>query len=191
MHIRSTIINYLEHTRKTSTGIAYVYCTYNDPLYTAENLLASLLEQLCQQQSLICSEVLASWKSHSRLRTRPLMPEWSNLLQTVGRDFPELFVVIDALDECSEWNRNREIFLAEVRKSLPHARLLVTSRHIPTIESKFRRDLRVDIRANDEDVKSFLTTYINQREEFADLIGEREDLREEIVRTIVGQTDGM
>ena len=112
-------------------------------------------------------------------------------MQIVGQDFPELFVVIDALDECSEQNRNRDIFLEEVHKSLPHARLLVTSRHIPAIQSKFRDDSRIDIRASDEDVKSFLTTYISQREVLADLIGEREDLREEIVRTIVSKTKGM
>ena len=154
-------------------------------------MIASLLEQLCQQKSLIPPEFLVSWKSHTRLRTRPLISEWSQLLQSIGQDFHELFVVIDALDECSEYNRTREDFLTEVRKSLPHARLLVTSRHFPTIASKFKGDSRIDIRANDQDIKSFLGSYIDQRDELVELIGDQDDVREEIVETVASKTNGM
>jgi hypothetical protein len=73
-----------------------------------------------------------------------MIDEYSSLLQTEVRRFPKVFIVIDALDECPESNGTRASFLAEIRKLQPNIHLLVTSRHILTMESRLARNVKQD-----------------------------------------------
>ena len=171
--------------------MAYVYVTYNEPLHTAENLIASLLQQLCQQKASTPETVLGSYKEHVKSKTRPKLSEYSRMLSSVCQTFSNIFVVVDALDECSETHSNRENFMTELLKMSPKTRLLVTSRHFASIKSKIKGDSFVEIRADDDDVESFLQNYISQHRELAALIRDRDDLRNEIIDTVVSKSKGM
>ena len=113
------------------------------------------------------------------------------MLSLVCETFSNIFIVVDALDECSETDGNRENFMTELLKLPPKTRLLVTSRHIASIESKIKGDSFVEIRADDDDVKSFLQNYISQHRELAALIKRRDCLEDKIVNTVLSKSKGM
>jgi hypothetical protein len=189
---RSVVINYLERAfKKENVGIAYIYCTYREQNQTAVNLVASLLKQLIQQQLAVSGNILELYRRHRSRQTHPPLSEYSRLLQAELRHFSKIFIVIDALDECSEESRIREHFLAEVRKLLPMIRLLVTSRHIPDIERKFEGAARLEICARDKDIKRYLESRIESQLPLAGYVRTDPTLRSDILTTIVEKAHGM
>ncbi|KAL9008772.1 MAG: hypothetical protein Q9173_006135, partial [Seirophora scorigena] len=105
--------------------------------------------------------------------------------------FDEVFIIIDALDECPAADQNRTTFIGGVRGLLPKVRLMVTSRDIPSIAKIFRSDLHLHIRATDQDVKLFVESQIDQKAELSDLLEDHDDVRSMITATVVGKSHGM
>jgi hypothetical protein len=189
---RSVVINYLERTiKQENVGIAYIYCTHREQNQTAENLVASLLKQLIQQRSAIPGNIRDLYRHHRNKQTHPPLSEYSRLLQAELRHFSKVFIVIDALDECSEEGRIREHFLAEVQKLLAVVRLLVTSRHMPDIERKSEGEARLEIRASDEDVERYLESRIESQLPLANYVEMDHALRRDILNTIIRRAHGM
>ena len=101
--------------RNTSdVGIGWVYCIYNETGQTAQKLLASLLQQFCRQKGPLSPELSKSYEYHCRHDTRPLVPDISRLLRSEVKHFSKVYIVIDALDECPESDRTRDVFLTEI-----------------------------------------------------------------------------
>jgi len=99
--------------------------------------------------------------------------------------------VIDALDECSEENRIREHFLAEIQGLSPMVQLLVTSRHIPDIKHKFEGAARLEISASDRDIKRYLESRIERQLPLASYVSTNPALRSDILTTITLKAHGM
>jgi hypothetical protein len=81
--------------------------------------------------------------------------------------------------------------MAEVRKLLPKVRLLVTSRHIPDIERKFKGGAGLEIRASDEDIKRYLESRIESQNPLAGYVKTDPTLRSDILTTIIEKAHGM
>ena len=99
--------------------------------------------------------------------------------------FKKVFVVVDALDECS--NETRAEFLTALRNLPSTVSLLVTSRDLPP---DFQGVRQLDIRANDRDVQH----YIQGRLHLTDLkihVNREPTLGGDIVKAITGNIDGM
>jgi hypothetical protein len=149
------------------------------------------LKQLIQQRPDIPSNIRDLYRHHRNRQTHPPLSEYSRLLQAELRHFLKVFIVIDALDECSEENRIREHFLAEVQKLSPMVRLLFTSRHMPDIERKFEGAAQLEIRASDEDVKRYLESRIESQLPLANYVRTDPTLRSDILDTIIKRAHGM
>ena len=80
----------------------------------------------------------------------------SRIFQAEIRRFVEVYIVVDALDECPGDREASTEFLAEIQKALSHIRLLVTSRHDVDTESNQPAISRLNIQANNNDVNAFL-----------------------------------
>jgi ankyrin repeat domain-containing protein 50 len=113
------------------------------------------------------------------------------VLQFEVRRPSKVFIVIDAIDECPESNGIRDSFLAEIRKLQPTIRLLITSRHIQTIEREFEKAARVEIRASDEDVRRYLERRIESEGRLVRLVKADPVLQTIIANTIVENAKGM
>jgi hypothetical protein len=190
---RSIIISYLEQVfKQENVGIAYLYCAHKEQNQTAVNLVASLLKQLIhQQQSAISDNILKLYRYHVDRDTRPSLSEYSRLLYLEIGYFSKVFIVIDALDECSEETGARMQLLAEVRKLLPKIRLLVTSRPISNIEHEFKDAACLEIRASDEDVIQYLKSRIKGQLPLATYARTDPALRDTILNAIVEKARGM
>ena len=154
----------VDHLKRTYTdanvGIAYVYCSYKDPDQTPENLIASLLRQLAQRRPSLPEEVRDMYKQHTKDKTRPSLAEYLRLLNRVVRMFSQAFLLVDALDECKEEEGARKKFVAALKELSAGVHLVVTSRWVPAIESEFSEALKLEIRADSEDVAQYVRSRV-------------------------------
>ena len=174
-----------------SVGIAYLYCNFRrQQEQKPADLFASLLKQLIQEQPSVPESMKGLYEHHKDRRTRPSSDEILAVLHSVIRDYSRTFIIIDALDECQVSNGVRRILLSEILdlQARTGANLFATSRFIPEIEKEFKRDLLLEIRASDEDVRKYLGGHMFQLPSF---VLNNLDLQEEIKTSIVNAVDGM
>jgi hypothetical protein len=187
---RSIVVEYLERSsEQEDIAVAYIYCSYKEQgIQTNVNLIASLVQQLAQTKPTISDEIKSFYHDYtnSKKKKKPTVREWTDLLQLEARLFSRVFIIIDALDECSDINS----FLTEIRKLQLSIHLFVTSRYVLTIEHEFEMAARVEIRASDEDVRRYVGERI-MRDRLAKLIKPDPTLRETIVDSIAQNSKGM
>jgi hypothetical protein len=191
--LRSIIINHLEqHFGQDDVAIAYIYCSYKErETQTAVNLIASLLQQLVQRSPVVPDSIASLYHHHRKRDTRPAIDELSKLLQLEVRRLSKVFIVIDALNECSENNSTRESFLTEIRKLRRTIYLLITSRHIQSIKGEFEKAAQVEIRASNEDVRNYLRGRITSEGRLVRLVKGDPALQATIVNTVAENAKGM
>ena len=135
-------------------GLAYIYCNYKEQAsQSLISLLGSVIQQLIRKRSQIPNEVLAMYKAHKALGTRPSRAEYSKMLRLVANSFSQVYVVIDALDECDESSGTRRDLISEFTNDAANWQLICTSRHLGDIEQIFAKSSHLEIRASDEDVR--------------------------------------
>lgn len=143
------------------------------------------------QSAAILKDLKLCHKHHIRLGTRPSTDELARLLRLQVEEFEEVFLVVDALDECPERDQTRKTLVAEMRGLLPKISFLVTSRNMPSIEMMFKHDMRLEIRAQDQDIRKFINSQMEQRDGLVDLLEGHNDVRSSIVTTVLEKTNGM
>ena len=174
----------------TDVGIAYIYCNYKEKSgQSTVNLISSLLQQLVESRSAIPDEIKRLYRHHQKKGTRLAIDECSQLLRSEVRRFSTVYFIIDALDECLE--ERRQILLDELRKLRDYVKLLVTSRHIPTIERYFEPEKHLEIRASDEDIQNYLRFRIANSTRLERHVTKYPNLLEEIIAKIVEKAHGM
>ena len=188
--LASKVIDYISRDiTKGDVGIAYIYCNYKDASQTGISFVASLLQQMLQQRPGTSPEVTALYEQHFPRNTTPALPEYAKLLQQQVLCFSDVYLIIDALDECPDNARNE--VLDEINRLPSNVHFLATSRHIPTIERKFRDVPRLEIKARDEDIMTYLTNWIDEKDACGGLIGADLTLRDTVISTIIEKADGM
>lgn len=172
-------------------SIAYLYCNFRQrDEQSAEDLLASLLKQLTQEQSSLPDSVKALYDQHRDKRTRPSFNEISRALQSVAAMCSQVFIVVDALDECQASGGCRTKFLTEIfnLQAKCGAHLFATSRFILEITEVFKSSTSLEIRANRDDVERYLKGHMQQLPSF---VRRNQQLQEEIKTGISEAVDGM
>ncbi|KAK6513996.1 hypothetical protein TWF506_008426 [Arthrobotrys conoides] len=168
--LTSIVINDLITRFSTSTsseiGIAYVYCSFKrNHEQKLDDLLASLLKQLLQNQTPLPQVIKDLHQRHLGNRTRPSREDVIETLKSVINAYSRVFIIIDALDEFPESN-GRANFISELfdLHDNHNVNILATSRFIPQITEKFKSHTIFEIHAHDEDVQKYLDNQISQSE---------------------------
>ncbi|KAK2026335.1 purine and uridine phosphorylase [Colletotrichum zoysiae] len=191
--ITSLVINHL-HTRfgdVPEVGIAYIYCNFRRHYQQQyADMLASLIKQLCQTQPTLPGAVRALYERHRKQRTRPSLEELSDALQAVLLMYARSYILVDALDECQSLDGTRSAILSHLfriqNNSATH--LFFTSRHIPDVLKHFRDCERLEVRAMDQDVLSYVDGHLPR---ILEAVPETPGLMEEIREKILKLADGM
>lgn len=156
----SIVVNHLRDTFCTeNVGIAFVYCRYKVRMdQTPLNILSSLLRQLVQGHILLSDEASSLYNTHIWNRSSPTLKEVCDLLEIEASRYSKVFIVLNALDECSDTDGARRDILSRVRtlQSKWPINLAATSRLIPTIIQDFKDATRLDIKASKADVQKYL-----------------------------------
>ncbi|KAJ4290853.1 hypothetical protein N0V90_010048 [Kalmusia sp. IMI 367209] len=188
--ITSLVVDTIERLYVQHDAIAYIYFNYKEQAEkTTAVILANLFQQLLRKDAIISVEVASILHPHMQHLTRPSAAEWSVLLKHQISRFSRVFIVVDALDECSE--NTRDEFLAELRQLQPSVNLMITSRPTLVIESELPGAARLDIQANDRDIRRYLKGRIEKERRLRRLLTSDLALQGSVVETIVQNSRGM
>lgn len=188
----STVVHNLQRRCEddTSAGYAFIYCNFRRKDQTLRDLLASLVRQLAQGQSLFPEAVKLLHDKHKRSRTVPSKVE---LLQTLGSVlslYSSAFIIVDALDECQTKDGCQKRLVLELFK-LCNSRavnLFLTSRISSSIAEMFHNCVQLEIRATKEDVLRYLKAQLFQLPSFAQ---RDRELQSNVILSIAEAVDGM
>ncbi|TVY27700.1 putative ankyrin repeat protein [Lachnellula hyalina] len=172
-------------------GIAYLYCNYQrQHQQKFEDLIASLLKQLVQEQPSLPDSVKTLYNRHKDKRTRPSLDEILGVLQSVASVYSRVFIIVDAIDECQISDGHQQRLLSGLfeLQAKCNANIFATSRHISCIEREFEGCLKLAIRASEEDVRKYLDAHMVQLPRF---VARSLELQEKIKTDIVNAIDGM
>jgi Cdc6-like AAA superfamily ATPase len=179
-------------TEKAPNEKAAVVCLYLEyermQEQSLQSLLAAILRQLVHQCPELPRSVTELHTTHTTNRSQPLLDEISSVLVDVIRKFPGVFLVVDALDECSEDTARDLLSNLRDHQRSTGMKLLATSR--PTIDfSEFFEEYEsMEIKALEHDVKAVLDTLIIK---LPKLVREDKNLQFKIKNSIVEAVDGM
>ncbi|PVH91677.1 ankyrin [Periconia macrospinosa] len=191
--ISSIVVDHILQTcRKNQTiGACYFYFRYDSTReQTLEVVTGSLLRQLLEWKMDIPEEI-GNWVEEHKKEQRT--PNWRELMQCLhlaAKEFGEVFVVLDALDEyyAGEASRFFELFDGlRGWQEKASVRLFATTRINTEIISHFEPCLRNEIRAHDDDIR----IYINSRMHELRKIKNNAELKAMVVKKIVEVTGGM
>lgn len=173
----------------SDTAIAFLYCDYNDKSQTGVELISSLLQQVLQQSNHLPVDILAPFQKHMSEGSTPSLSEVSAALKTATAAFANVFIVVDALDECLD--DDQHTLLQHVQGVGSHLHLLVTSRPIASIGAHFKNHLTQEIHATDQDIRRYLEDRVVNDRKLQGLVRSHAALQKEIVDKIAEKAQGM
>ncbi|TEY45515.1 hypothetical protein BOTCAL_0330g00100 [Botryotinia calthae] len=189
--LASAIVDDLETRFSASNvGIAFIYCNYAEKISIAE-YIASIIQQLIRQRYVIPDYVLDSYHKHRSMGTNINATEAVHLLHSLTTEFPRLYIVVDALDECEETKKTRTNLIRQLQSLPSNAHLLLTSRRLGDIAEKLSDYPHLEIRASDDDVRAYLEARINTEENILRFCKKDPTLRKTIVGKIAEKAHGM
>jgi hypothetical protein len=184
----------IDHICKTvwneSVGIAYLFCSYKSQVdQSALSLLSALLKQLLQGQPDM-APLIRIYDQHTRKNSRPSIDDIFGILQSSCSSYTAVYIVVDALDECSDADgaRIRLLDKLDELQAKSDVRLMCTSRFIPEIVNKFDSNTALEIRASSHDVRRFVEGRIPY---LPKCIQRDDNLKRTVQDKVVGAVDGM
>lgn len=188
---RSIVINYLQMVfGGGNVAIACIYCNYKEQTtQTVSELIASLLKQLVQDRRGTPDNIKTLYKKHPV--SRPKLDDFIKALKSEIGTYSRMFIVVDALDECPESIREDLVKALASLGSAVNLNLVVTSRPLPSIQQLFLYAKRVDVCANNEDVRKYIQARISCEPQLLRHIKTVPALRDSIVDKIIANAKGM
>ncbi|KAF8883808.1 hypothetical protein BD779DRAFT_1472319 [Infundibulicybe gibba] len=181
----SIIIHYLQKEMAQDTAAIFIYFDRTTN-YTTRELVDALLSQLVRMR-MSYSRVESLWKRMAC--NPPTLEELWTILGAEIRKYTQVFVVIDALDESCD-----EVWVPLLRnlRKMSGVGILATSRDLGTITAEFQQDCRLDIVANEGDLRRCINErLLGATQTFKRLLEMDTDLRAEILDRVVKRADGM
>lgn len=146
-------------------------------------MVASLLRQVASQKSVLSIPLVELYTKLREQNRKPQIQDLELTLLHVCQDFDQVFILIDALDECDEAMRQKHFlpFLATLQRT-SKIRLFVTSRPYPKdIWKALDTVPQIIVQASDADLRKYLRRRIEDSDN-ADIIDE--DFRQHLIETV-------
>ncbi|KAF7354365.1 Ankyrin repeat protein [Mycena venus] len=169
-------------------GVACAYLNYKEAEHqTPVKLLAGFWRQLIVGRNVDSAKML--YLQHHEKGTTPTLDEVFNLLCTVITEFSKVFIVIDAVDEYPE--TQRQILLECVGMLGSTVNWMITSRPHIAPDSTLPNLETLEIHADEGDIRRYVDAQICMSLRLKKHVQNRADLREEIHSKITCTVDGM
>lgn len=202
-HLAARVIEELHAlTAETpDSTVAFVYCTSNPSSSTGmrlNSMLGSLFVQLCR--NLPRDEEVDFFiprEGGYSTRDSPRRNELKGGIVKLVSKFRPCFIVVDGLDECSQWEsiHFREFcsFIAELSKQAESStKVLVLSRpNYPDIEKALADSVKIQVDSgfNSNDIQNYISKRVSEIR--PDQTEEESEGLEEIKKLLLDQSDGM
>lgn len=178
-------------------GIAFFYFSFQSEAATQSpaSFLSILIKQLCRRSTEMPDSMMALHKHCTRNDRRPKLAELQDLFQAVVGTFTEVYVVIDALDECEKQVRQELLpYVCSLFHQCPgRLKMLVTSRQEADIERAFTSAnfemIKIEATRVSDDIAAYVRHVLaNRIHEYCDI---DPALQQEIAAVLVSQSGGM
>lgn len=156
--IASLAIDYLQSIGKCgNTAVTYIFCSYaRREEQTADTHLRTILRHLAEQSETLPDVVVKLHNEKSRKVLHPLVEDVKEAIDQIIKIYERVFVVIDALDEAAEDVRDTMIDTIQTLQKTSNVAFLATSRPMEVLERPFGQSPRLEIKAADADIQSYL-----------------------------------
>ena len=195
--LSSTIIDDVLHCSEDTAKLAYFYFSFtNIEKQTPENMIRSLILQFLEQASGILVELKLSFIGCNKGLRQPSIDSLMNILKTVTSQSHQIYIFLDALDECSDC----QDLLSRIRDiqgwRRPNLRLLLTSRRHKDIEDTIEQFTQPEQRVGFQNVfvDAVISRYVYSRLQTDPLLKRcrsSPEAQEEIRSTLASRADGM
>ena len=138
-------------------------------------------------------DIIGLYHDHKHKGSRPTISELSKELRSEITRLSEVFIIVDAMDECSVDNDTREELLTTLQSLLEMAnvRLMITSRPVASVEAHLQGMACLEIRATDEDIRKYVENRIPKERRLMRYVREDDAFRVSIIETIIAKAQGM
>lgn len=172
----------------SDNAISFIYCNYKEPQKSTEYMKAAI-KQLARRMSEFPADIEQLYDNASN----PGNTELQNSFIQISSSFKQVFLVLDALDECTEDQKSDlfDIFRSIVAPSSGSVRvnikLFITSREEPDIKRGFENFplIKIETKKVDADIKSYVTSQLKN------LRSEDASLKDEVVNQLVARAGEM
>lgn len=187
----STVVDHLKKTLDSqSTRTVCIYCNHNHHAdQTPVNMIASVLKQVIQDGHPVQESLNYLYKRHGLRSTRPSLGEISEIIRQEFGLYKQVFVVLDALDECQDHNGHRSRLLEELQK-IPGVKMMITSRPHVDISDHLPDVIWLEVRASDEDLCKYVDGRMS-RDRLAKHVKGHKDLQDDIRNVVVRNANGI
>ena len=177
----------------TNAGYAVFYFSFSeDRKQSDENFLRSLVVQLgCKEPSLSMLQQAFDRPQRSLLGPDDL----GKILLSSFRSYDEVFLLLDALDECPEGGEVRQTVLKRLEwlsRSAPNVRILATSRELGDVRESMEmvgaNPISIASRSVDADIRKYVSSELSRDRRLCRLDAATKTLIEE---TVLQKADGM
>ena len=172
---------------------AGLYCDYlNQQEQTTTNMMGAILRQLVGKRDIPVDlrKTLKEEKMKAGGR-RPRLPDLMRILRTTIALLPQVFISIDALDECLPKHLPELLgSLRDLTRESPKMRIFLTGRpHVTEdIRRYFAKAVVIPISPNRDDIRSYLKMKLDRDTEPEAM---NDSLRADILRIILEKTSDM
>lgn len=175
-------------------GFAFIYCDHkSNQSQDTRYFLAAIVRQIVERRQVIPDIIYTLYEDHCGKGTSPTTTEYLHSLQSLAKDYSEVYIVIDALDECIDktgqliWSD----LLTKLKDSVPNLRLLYTSRDIDDVAGILSKSSVIDVRASDEDLETYIREQLRTQNTLLQFCKQDPTLESKVLRRVVEKADGM
>jgi NACHT domain len=185
----STIIESIKSRCSSRKPCVYYYFDFSNPLkQNVANFLFSLLAQL--SASNLFSEIRNLYESCGRGTREATVTQLCDVLLSIVLQIDQVYVVIDALDECSELKELLDV--VQRLRQRDQVNLMLTSRRKPDIESVLIGLMDYTVSIEDEVVDGDIKLHVQQcLRTDPELSIWDEDLKATMIETLTSKAHGM
>ena len=191
------------------TGLAFLYCTYKESR-SPEDYIKLAMKQLCRRMPVLPPALEKIYQMHHKSNGQLSYVELGRVFSTIIQRFDSVFLILDALDECSLDQRTAlcEFVLDITELKVTHEdsqglaeprgilKLFVTSRKEPDLEQAFLRNptqtiIEIEPAKVNTDIEVFVKAQLQQRLQDGDLVLENMALKQKILTSLTTRAGGM
>ncbi|KAG8534359.1 uncharacterized protein KY384_001203 [Bacidia gigantensis] len=189
--ISSLVIDRLRRNKGLDVGLAFFYCDYRDiDNHTTANIIASLTKQLAHHLESLPICLTQLFNDCDRGQRIPDVDELEEVILEVCKSFRQVFIVIDALDECDAARYRPSLLKILALLEKRSAKLFITSRPFADdIRKSFGQGPQISISAQQTDIRRYLQDRISNNAAAEDIMERR--LQAEIFSVISEGANGM
>ncbi|KAI0481836.1 hypothetical protein F4859DRAFT_476136 [Xylaria cf. heliscus] len=201
-YLTSKVIEETQATLKgtpNDEGFAFFYCNRNEEnRRNAFDVLLSYVRQLsttAYRSGLIHSELKQLYDSARLSGSGWTFSSCQDYLIKLLNLYPRTVLILDALDECHSEERTNllDFFDSIPSKSSKPVRIFISSRPEGDIQQRLSHLSTIEIQATDNgnDIAKFVRQNIERNGRWNDVLRKDQPLKDEIIRTLLTQSNGM